>query len=132
MRKFQREITDRNELLSVLDACQTIRLGLYDNGYPYVIPLSFGYEQVNGKIIIYFHSAKEGKNASIIAFGHAETVSGDEAIHGIELLLNHCRITGYSARDCVKTDLVAVYKITVKEMTGKRRFPPQTNPEVRS
>ncbi len=163
MRKFQREITDRNELLSVLDACQTIRLGLYDNGYPYVIPLSFGYEQVNGKIIIYFHSAKEGKKidllardkrvcveadilngyvrtdhgvtadyASIIAFGHAETVSGDEAIHGIELLLNHCRITGYSARDCVKTDLVAVYKITVKEMTGTRRFPPQTNPEVRS
>ena len=67
MRKFQREITDRNELLSVLDACQTIRLGLYDDGYPYVVPLSFGYEQINGKIVIYFHCAKEGKKIDLLA-----------------------------------------------------------------
>ncbi|MDE6274292.1 MAG: pyridoxamine 5'-phosphate oxidase family protein [Clostridiales bacterium] len=153
MRKYQREITNFDEILSLLDKCQTVRLGLYDGKYPYIVPLSFGWEVADGKLALYFHCAKEGKKVellakdnrvcieadvlngyvrtdhsvtadyeSVIAFGHAEEIFGEEAIRGIELLLDHCHIEGYSARDCVKTGVVAVYKISVEEITGKRRF----------
>ena len=60
--------------------------------------------------------------ASVIARGRAERVFGDEAIRGIELLLSHCGIEGYSARGCVMTDIVAVYRIDVESITGKQRF----------
>lgn len=153
MRKAQREITDKNAVIAVLDSCQTIRLGLHDEKFPYVVPLSFGWEQIENRLFVYFHCAKEGKkidlitknNAvcleadvlngyigtghgvtadykSVIAYGHAEQVFGEDAIHGIDLLLKHCGIEGYSAKECVLTDIVAVYRITVENITGKSRF----------
>ena len=153
MRKAEREIKDRKEVLSVVDRCQTIRLGLADEKFPYVVPLSFGWEESDGNIFVYFHCAKEGKkidlidknNAvcleadvlggyvktergvtadykSIIAYGYAERVFDSDAVHGIELLLKHCDIKGYSAKGCVLTDAVAVYRIRIESITGKSRF----------
>lgn len=153
MRKAQREIRDINEVIGVLDRCQTIRLGLADEKFPYVVPLSFGWERIGDKIFVYFHCAKEGKKVdlmkknnavcleadilggyvktergvtadykSVIAYGHAEQVFGADAVHGIELLLGHCGIKGFSAKECVLTDIVAVYRIAVEEITGKARF----------
>lgn len=153
MRKAQREIKDINKIAEILNASRTIRLGLHDEPFPYVVPLSFGWEKLGDKIFIYFHCAKEGKkidliarnNAvcveadilggyvktergvtadykSVIAYGYAERVLGDEAARGIDLLLEHCGIEGYSAKECVLTELVAVYRIEIKSITGKARF----------
>ena len=49
-----------------LDECQTIRLALHDEPYPYIVPLSYGWEERDGKIYIYFHCAKEGKKLDLI------------------------------------------------------------------
>lgn len=153
MRKNQREIKDFGEIVRLLDRCQTIRLGLSGDDYPYVVPLSFGWEVVNGKLNLYFHCAKEGKKVdriaandhvcieadalngyretghsvtadyeSVIGFGKAEEVYGEEAVHGIELLLKHCGIEGHSPEQCVMTKLVAVYRIEIAEISGKKRF----------
>lgn len=153
MRKSDREIRDYNEILRLLDECQTIRLALHDEPYPYVVPLSYGWEQRDEKLFVYFHCAKEGKkldliakNAnvcfeadclagykstnhgvtadyrSLIAFGKAERVYGEELVRGLELLLKHCRVEGYSARECAAMDITAVVRITVDGITGKRRF----------
>lgn len=59
---------------------------------------------------------------SLIAFGKAERVYGEELVRGLELLLSHCRIEGYSARECAAMDITAVVRITVDGITGKRRF----------
>ncbi len=153
MRKSDREIRDYNEILRLLDECQTIRLALHDEPYPYVVPLSYGWEERDEKLFVYFHCAKEGKkldliakNAnvcfeadclagykstghgvtadyrSLVAFGKAERVYGEELVRGLELLLKHCRVEGYSARECAAMDITAVVRITVDGITGKRRF----------
>lgn len=59
---------------------------------------------------------------SLIAFGKAERVYGEELVRGLELLLKHCRVEGYSARECAAMDITAVVRITVDGITGKRRF----------
>lgn len=153
MRKSDREIKNFDEVLSLLDECQTIRLAINGDPYPYVVPLSYGWEYKNGKVYVYFHCAKEGKKLdmieqdgnvcfetdilsgyrsagngitadyrSVIAFGRAERIYGEELVHGLELLLRHCKVTGYSAEDCAARDITAVVKITVESITGKRRF----------
>ena len=153
MRKSNREIKDFNKIVELLDKCQVLRLGLYADDYPYIVPLSFGWEVNEGKLNIYFHCAKEGKKVdliaknnkvcveadilngyratersvtadyeSVIGFGTVKEVVGSEAVHGIKLLLEHCGIDGYSPEDCVLMGIVAVYKITVDSITGKKRF----------
>lgn len=153
MRKADREIKDFEEIKELLDECQTIRLAMHDEPYPYVVPLSYGWEERNRQIFIYFHCAKEGKKLdlieknhkvcaeidmlagykstghgitadyrSVIAFGKAERVYGEELVRGLELLLEHCHIDGYSARECAAMNITAVVKITVESITGKERF----------
>ncbi|MGN1103868.1 MAG: pyridoxamine 5'-phosphate oxidase family protein [Candidatus Coproplasma sp.] len=153
MRKSNREIKDFDKIIELLDRCQVIRLGLQSDDYPYIVPLSFGWEVTEGKLNIYFHCAKEGKKLdlmaacdrvcieadilngykatersvtadyeSVIGFGTVKEVTGSEAVHGIKLLLDHCGIEGYSPENCALSGIVAVYKITVENITGKKRF----------
>lgn len=66
MRKASREITNFNEIVEELSRCDTIRLGISDKDAPYIVPLSFGYEVLNGKLAVYFHGAKEGRKAELL------------------------------------------------------------------
>ena len=67
MRRSNREITDRNEILQVMERCDVCRLALNDGEYPYILPLNFGMEQAGEQIILYFHGATEGKKLDLIA-----------------------------------------------------------------
>lgn len=66
MRKAQREITNLEEIADVLSRCDTVRIGINDAGLPYIVPLSFGYEILNGKIAVCFHGAKAGRKAELL------------------------------------------------------------------
>lgn len=61
MRRTDREITDRQELLDVMARCDVCRLALNDeSGYPYVVPLNFGMEERDGTLYLLFHGAMTG------------------------------------------------------------------------
>ena len=66
MRQGNREITEFNEIIEVMRKCDVCRLALNDNGYPYILPLNFGMEIIDGKINLYFHSALEGYKVALI------------------------------------------------------------------
>lgn len=66
MRRDEREVTDIAEINDILNRCDTIRIGMNGGGYPYIIPMTFGSELVNGKIFIYFHSAGAGRKWDIL------------------------------------------------------------------
>ncbi|MEN6340218.1 MAG: pyridoxamine 5'-phosphate oxidase family protein [Clostridiaceae bacterium] len=66
MRKANREITDFQEKVALLDRCDTIRLGMTDDDAPYIVPVSFGYEAYNGKITVYFHGAVAGRKFELL------------------------------------------------------------------
>jgi Predicted flavin-nucleotide-binding protein len=66
MRKADREITNFEEIVALLSRCDTIRLGISDAGAPYIVPLSFGYEVLDGKLAVYFHGAKAGRKAELL------------------------------------------------------------------
>ena len=70
MRRSDREITNFREIADVLRRADTIRLGLNGDPYPYVAPLSFGFEIIDGAagcIAIYVHGATEGFKHDLIA-----------------------------------------------------------------
>ena len=66
MRRQDREITELDELLEIINRCDICRLALNDDGYPYILPLNFGTEVNDGKLTLYFHSALEGTKLNLI------------------------------------------------------------------
>ena len=67
MRRQDREITDWNEMVGVIDRCDVCRLALNDEGYPYILPLNFGAKVSENTVTLYFHGAMEGKKYELIA-----------------------------------------------------------------
>ena len=66
MRRKDREIIDRKKMKEISGGCHCCRLGLCDDGAPYIVPLSFGYVCEEGTDRFYFHSAKEGRKLDLI------------------------------------------------------------------
>ena len=66
MRRSDREITDFDEIVEIIKKCDVCRLALHDEEYPYILPLNFGMRIEDGKIVLYFHGANEGKKYALI------------------------------------------------------------------
>ena len=47
MRRRDREITDKQEILEVMRKCDVCRVALHDGDYPYIVPLNFGLQVEN-------------------------------------------------------------------------------------
>ena len=73
MRRSDREIKEYNEIIGVIEKCDVCRLALNNDGYPYIIPLNFGFKEENGKAELYFHCANEGTKLELIKKEEART-----------------------------------------------------------
>lgn len=66
MRRKDREILDTEKIKTMITSCQCCRLGLNDEGQVYIVPLNFGYTELDGVYTFYFHGAKEGRKIDLI------------------------------------------------------------------
>ncbi len=66
MTRREREVTDINEIIKILDKSKVLHLGLVDGDEPYVVPMNYGYEFIDGKLIIYLHGARRGRKIDIM------------------------------------------------------------------
>jgi len=60
MTRRERQVTDPAEINKILDTCQVLHLGLTDGDQPYVVPMNYGYEFVDEKLVVYLHGARRG------------------------------------------------------------------------
>ncbi|MGN0972901.1 MAG: pyridoxamine 5'-phosphate oxidase family protein [Aristaeellaceae bacterium] len=151
MRRRDREITDRADMLAILDRSPVIRLGMMGEAYPYVVPLSFGWEEQDGQVLLYVHGATEGRRhtllsrdsriaveadsftryvegpggiscvyESVMGEGVAEAITGAEARHGMDCILQHCGYAGYQCPGDAMAH-TSLWRITLHSLTGKRR-----------
>ena len=66
MTKRERQITDPQQILSILDTAKVLRLGLAVDNEPYVVPMNYGYVMEEGKLTLYLHSAVRGKKLDMV------------------------------------------------------------------
>ncbi len=66
MRRSEKEITDKSEILEVLKRNNVIVLGLHDGDYPYVIAYNYGFEDTEDGVYLYFHGANEGQTPDLL------------------------------------------------------------------
>ena len=66
MRRKDREVTDNMEIVSIIKSCKVCRLGMWDGNEVYVVPLNFGYLFKDDRLVLYFHSAGEGRKLDLL------------------------------------------------------------------
>ncbi|MBB2183276.1 pyridoxamine 5'-phosphate oxidase family protein [Lachnospiraceae bacterium MD1] len=94
MRRKDREITDMIEIINILKNCNTLRIAMNGENYPYMVPVSFGLEVINDTLTLYFHCAKEGTKL--------------DHIHG-------------NANVCFESDIFLGYEKTARGITTRYR-----------
>lgn len=69
MRRKDREVLDEVKIDKFIRNCDCCRIGFYDkeNNEVYIVPLNFGYSNVDNKRVFYFHGAKEGRKIELIS-----------------------------------------------------------------
>lgn len=66
MRRKDREVTDINEIGSILKECKVCSIAMHDGNDIYVVPLNLGYTFEDGELTLYFHSGRRGKKLEIL------------------------------------------------------------------
>ena len=61
MTRREREVTDPQAILHILDTALVVHLGLSVDNEPYVVPMNYGYVMENGQLTLYIHSSCKGK-----------------------------------------------------------------------
>lgn len=79
MRRADREVKEFQEILGIIKQCDTLRLGMVDQGEAYMVPVSFGFSCEGDILTFYFHSAAEGRKVSLMAQNPVVTFEMDTA-----------------------------------------------------
>jgi hypothetical protein len=150
MRKANREIGDPSAVRAIMKEARVCRLGLADNGMPYVVPMNFGL----GENCLYLHCAAEGlkldilrKNdrvcfemdllreikkgpeacgwsaryESVIGFGRAVFLSEpEEKRRGLDRIMDHYGAAGPFSYPEEVLAKTEVIRIDIERITGKR------------
>ncbi len=66
MTRRERQVTDINEILKILDNSKVLHLGLVDGDEPYVVPMNYGYTYENDKLTIWLHCARQGRKLDVM------------------------------------------------------------------
>ena len=114
MRRKERQVTDLQEILGVIGRCDVCRLGLADGGQPYVVPLNFGWECEEGKLTLFFHSAKQGRKLEMI---------GQNPCACFEMDGSHRMIRGEHACDYsfAYESVIGTGRVTICESADEKR-----------
>lgn len=66
MTRRERQVTDINKILEILDKAKVVRIGLVDGDEAYVVPMNYGYTYENEKLTLYLHGARRGKKIDLM------------------------------------------------------------------
>lgn len=66
MRRRDREIETREEMIYVLDTCKVMRIAMHDEDGIYILPMNYGYTYEGDELILYLHAALEGKKLDLL------------------------------------------------------------------
>lgn len=66
MRRKDREVTEIDEIATIMEKCDVCRIAINDEVYPYILPVNFGFERDGDCFIIYIHGSKHGTKHELI------------------------------------------------------------------
>lgn len=90
MRRRDREITDKEEILTIMRKCDVCDVAFFDKKYPYIVPLNFGVTCDGDHFRLFFHGANTGTKLRLLS---------ENPYVGFSMSCSHRLITGDVACD---------------------------------
>ena len=120
MRRHDKEITDINEKIGIIEKCKVCRIGLSENNMPYVIPLNYGYHFENDALTLFFHCAPEGKKMDIIGNNNDACfeIDCDTKLIEAEAACNY----GYAFKSIIGFGKIIILKNTDEKIDGLNKI----------
>ena len=66
MRRADREITNYQQIKSIIEQAKVVHIGMIDHNRPYIVPMQYGFVFADGTLTLYVHCAKEGRKLDIL------------------------------------------------------------------
>lgn len=66
MIKYEKEITNLDEIEKMLNVAKVCRISLFDGDFPYIVPLCFGFNLRGGKLELFFRCEEKGKKMQLL------------------------------------------------------------------
>jgi len=150
MRRKEKQVIGQKIIDDIFETAQVCRLGMVDDGEPYIVPVNYGYEAE----ILYVHSAASGrkidilkhnnhvcfeietpselvkhnnpcnwgaKARSLIGYGRVEIVTDlEEKKRGLDIILAHYGNNDQNVYDDAKLHDLVLLKISIETVTCKQ------------
>ena len=150
MRKDNQEIKDPLIIEEILKLSRICRIGMADEGKPYILPFNYGYRNRT----IYIHCAPEGKKIdiikqspevcfeieqtsdiiknetacnwatlyrSVVGYGNIEIVHDfDEKLEGLNIIMAHNGGPDINKFEPKQVDAILILKLNIETITGKQ------------
>lgn len=84
MRRKDREVSDFSQIQQLVKNCHVIRIALFDEEYPYIVPVNFGNIWEGEQLKLYVHGARQGKKINLINANSAVAIEMDDKHELIE------------------------------------------------
>lgn len=62
----EREVTDMNAILDILDKSKVVHIAMIDGDEPYMVTMNYGYRMEDGKLTLYVHGATAGRKLDVL------------------------------------------------------------------
>ena len=56
MRNKSNEVKEFSEIVDIISRCDTIRIAMFYDPYPYIVPVNFGEEIIGDQVVFYIHT----------------------------------------------------------------------------
>lgn len=67
MRRKDREVSSTEDIIKIIEKCDVCRVAFSNDNIPYIVPMNFGFEYIDEKLMLYFHCAKQGRKLDMLA-----------------------------------------------------------------
>lgn len=127
MRRAEREVKELSAMLDIVDSCKVCHIAMMDGEWPYLLGMNFGYIYENNKLVIYLHTAKEGKKLDLLRKNNKVGFEMDcehemiPAAAACAYNFRYASVMGYGYCEFV-TDVdekIRALKLLMKHQTGK-------------
>ena len=127
MRRNDREIININEIKDILNNSNILHLALFDDIYPYIVALHYGYEFINDKLIIYMHCALQGHKLDLIKKNNKVCIEIENNINTVEGDIackygsTYCSVVSRGTISILDDELDKIHglEVLMKHQTGK-------------
>ncbi len=123
MRRGDREVVEEDRIREILDKGGVVRIAFNDGDFPYIVPMNYGYDLSEGRLVLFTHGALEGRKVDLARRDPNVGFEIDCETASLSGGDNPCRYSAHYSFTEQMARPVSVFRLDCAGFTAKSRQP---------